>query len=142
MHTQQRYRWPISNDLSGLRRHLYHHTDRAGLVGTRRVDLVLAANEAVINVLEHGDATGTVIIQYDAQVLTVDIIDAAGRLRAEHAPGECPGPGATRGLGLWLMGYLCDEFTIDQVDAGSRVRLRMYLHSTGPLPRPGDRRRF
>ncbi|MGC5010088.1 ATP-binding protein [Streptosporangium sp. DT93] len=130
MHSQQRCRWPISDDLIGLRRHLYHHIDQAGLAGPRRDDLVLAANEAVINVLEHGGATGTVSIWHDAQALTVDVVDAVGRLRAEHTRRERPAPGATRGFGLWLMGHLCDEFTIDQADASSRVRLRMYLHPT------------
>ncbi|MFI6513657.1 ATP-binding protein [Streptosporangium sp. NPDC050855] len=130
MHAQQPYyRWPISKDLVGLRRHLYHHADRAGLVGTRRIDLVLAANEAIVNVLEHGDATGTVIVRYDAQVLIVDIIDTAGRLRPEHAPRRPPAAGVPRGLGLWLMNRLCDEFTIDHIDAGSRVRLQMHLPS-------------
>ena len=102
MRDQQPCRWPISSDLAGLRRHLYHHTDRAGLAGTRRDDLVPAANEAVINVLEHGGATGTVSIRHDAQALTVEVVDAAGRLRPEHARRERPGPGAVRGFGLWL----------------------------------------
>ncbi|GAA3000496.1 ATP-binding protein [Streptosporangium longisporum] len=129
MHDQQCYRWPISKDLVGLRRYLHHHAGRAGLVGMRRIDLVLAAHEAVINVLEHGGATGTLIVRYDTQALTVDIVDDAGRLRAEHAPRECPRSGAVRGFGLWLMSRLCDEFTINRIDASSRVRLRMYLSS-------------
>ena len=28
------------------------------------------------------------------------------------------------------MNRLCDEFTIDRTEEGSRVRLRMYLHPT------------
>lgn len=128
MPSQQQCRRPISDDLTGLRRHLYHHTDQAGLAGTRRDDMVLAANEAVINVLEHGGANGTVSIRHDARALTVEVVDTAGRLRPEHARRERPGPGAARGFGLWLMGHLCDEFTIDQTEEGSRVRLRMYLH--------------
>ncbi|MEU8381903.1 ATP-binding protein, partial [Streptosporangium sp. NPDC048865] len=127
MHSQQHGRWPISDDLIGLRRHLYHHAGRAGLAGTRRDDLVLAANEAVINVLEHGGAAGSVSIGYDTHVLTVDVVDTAGRLRPEHARREHPGPDAGRGFGLWLMGHLCDEFTIDHIGESSRVRLRMYL---------------
>ncbi|MEU8377973.1 ATP-binding protein [Streptosporangium sp. NPDC048865] len=130
MHSQQRGRWPISDDLIGLRRHLYHHAGRAGLAGTQRDDLLLAANEAVINVLEHGGASGTVSIEYDTHALTVDIVDAAGRLRPEHARREHPGPNAVRGFGLWLMGHLCDELTIHQSSTSSRVRLRMYLRPT------------
>jgi anti-sigma regulatory factor (Ser/Thr protein kinase) len=141
VHSQQRYRWPISNDLTGLRRHLYHHAGRAGLAGERRDDLVLAANEAIVNVLEHGGAIGTVIIRYDTQALTVDIVDAAGRLRAEHAPHERPGPSAVRGFGLWLMSHLCDEFTIDQADAGSPAS-GSGCTCTRPPPRPGKRRQF
>ncbi|MET8141510.1 ATP-binding protein [Sphaerisporangium sp. NPDC005288] len=90
MHSGQRYGWPISYDLIGLRRHLYHYAGRAGLAGERLDDLVLAANEAIVNVLEHGEAIGTVSIRYDTQALTVDVVDAAGRLRAEHAPMSLP----------------------------------------------------
>ncbi|WP_440102432.1 ATP-binding protein [Streptosporangium sp. H16] len=130
MHTDQRGHWPISTDLIGLRRHLYRHMSQVGLAGTRRDDLLLAANEAVINVLEHGDAAGSVSVWRDEADLVVEVVDDAGRLTPDQADRHRPGPGAVRGFGLWLMGRLCDEFTICQSGGRSRVRLRMHLHAT------------
>ncbi|WP_329081705.1 MULTISPECIES: ATP-binding protein [unclassified Streptosporangium] len=130
MHTDQRGHWPISPDLIGLRRHLHRYASQVGLAGTRRDDLLLAANEAVINVLEHGDAAGTVSVWRDEADLVVDVVDDAGRLAPDQADHRRPTPGSVRGFGLWLMGRLCDEFTICQSGGQSRVRLRMHLHTT------------
>jgi len=127
MHTDQRDHWPISTDLIGLRRYLHHYMSQVGLAGTRRDDLLLAANEAVINVLEHGDAAGSVSVWHDEADLVVDVVDDAGRLSPEQANRSRPAPGSVRGFGLWLMGRLCDEFTIYQSGGRSLVRLRMHL---------------
>ncbi|MFF3438588.1 ATP-binding protein [Streptosporangium sp. NPDC002721] len=130
MHADQHGHWPISTDLIGLRRHLYRYMSQVGLVGTRRDDLLLAANEAVINVLEHGDAVGSVSVWHDEADLVVDVVDDAGRLTSDQADRRRPAPGSVRGFGLWLMGRLCDEFTIRQSGGRSHVRLRMRLHAT------------
>lgn len=94
--------------------------------GERLDDLLLVTNEAVINILEHGGGKGTLAIWQDETYLTVDVTDTLGLLTLWHVPSERP-TGTVRGFGLWLMNQLCDEFTIDQVEEGSRVRLRMRL---------------
>ncbi|MER6177644.1 ATP-binding protein [Streptosporangium sp. NPDC001681] len=120
--------WPIDEDLSALRERLHHHATQAGLRGERLNDLLLATNEAVINVLEHGGGKGTVDVWQDESHLTIDVTDAVGLLATEHIPAKRP-TGTVRGFGLWLMTQLCDEFTIEQIAGGSRVRLRMDLRS-------------
>ncbi|GAB3879622.1 hypothetical protein GCM10027612_05730 [Microbispora bryophytorum subsp. camponoti] len=49
-----RRQWPITDDLAALRENIQRYALRAGLTGSRLDDLVIAANEAAINVLEHG----------------------------------------------------------------------------------------
>ncbi|GGQ30690.1 ATP-binding protein [Streptosporangium pseudovulgare] len=118
--------WPIDDDLTALRERLFRHATLAGMHGDRLDDLLLAANEAVINVLEHGGGKGTLSIWHNATCVTVEITDSSGDLAAKHVPPERP-TDTVRGFGLWLMSQLCDELTIDQADEGSRVRLRMRL---------------
>ncbi len=122
--------WPIDDDLSALRDRVLQHATLAGMGGERLDDLLIAVNEAVINVLEHGGGLGTVSVWHDNASITVDVVDTAGRLTPRHIPPRRPA-GTVRGFGLWLMSQLCDEFTIHQTTGGSRVRLRMCLH---PIP--------
>ncbi|MFC7646487.1 ATP-binding protein [Streptosporangium lutulentum] len=131
-HGQQ---WPIDEDLTALRERLLQRATQVGIRGERLDDLLLAVNEAVINVLEHGGGAGTLSISQDETYLTVDVTDAAGHLASRHIPRQRP-TGTVRGFGLWLMSQLCDEFTIQQIAGRSRVRLRMLLHrsSTGAAP--------
>ncbi|WP_433248314.1 ATP-binding protein [Streptosporangium sp. CA-135522] len=121
--------WPIDDDLTGLRQRLLQHAAQAGMKGERLDDLLLAANEAVINVLEHGGGKGTLSIWHNDTCITVDVVDAAGNLAPRDIPPERP-TGTVRGFGLWLMSQLCDEFSIEQSEGESRVRLRMRLHPT------------
>ncbi|MFI6509825.1 ATP-binding protein [Streptosporangium sp. NPDC050855] len=128
--------WPIDEDLSTLRERLHDQAVQAGMRGERLDDLLLATNEAVINVLEHGGGKGTLDIWRNETHLTVDVTDTMGLLGREHVPAQRP-TGTVRGFGLWLMTQLCDEFTIEQITEGSRVRLRMDLRV--PSPHGGSR---
>ncbi|MDP9864152.1 MULTISPECIES: ATP-binding protein [Streptosporangium] len=119
--------WPIDDDLTALRQRLLHHAAQAGMRGERLDDLLLAVNEAVINVLEHGGGKGTLSIWHNDTCITVEVVDPAGTLAPRDIPPERP-TGTVRGFGLWLMNELCDEFAIQQAEGESRVRLRMFLH--------------
>ncbi|MEU1391013.1 MULTISPECIES: ATP-binding protein [unclassified Nonomuraea] len=129
MHAPFHLRCTITNNLALTRDLVRVYASHAGLSGARLDHLVLAVNEAAANVLEHGGGRGTVTAYTDAAVLTVDVCDTAGRLRAEHladARLTRPSPAARR-LGLWLIHRLCDEVGIDHPQGGSRLRLRMRL---------------
>jgi anti-sigma regulatory factor (Ser/Thr protein kinase) len=120
-------RWPITSDLASLRGRIESHAVQAGLSGDRLDNLLIAANEAAINVLEHGGGSGTMSIWREDGFLTVEVADSAGTLTPQDAVRDRPAEGAPRGFGLWLMGQLCDQLHIDQDARGSRVRLRMRL---------------
>ncbi|WP_051864187.1 ATP-binding protein [Streptosporangium roseum] len=124
--------WPIDDDLTALRQRLLRHAAHAGMRGERLDDLLLAVNEAVINVLEHGGGKGTLSIWHNDTCITVEVIDNMGDLAPRDIPPERP-TGTVRGFGLWLMSQLCDEFSIHQVAGESRVRLRMLLHPSPAL---------
>ncbi|MBE3010565.1 ATP-binding protein [Microbispora sp. NEAU-D428] len=122
-----RRQWPITDDLAALRENIQRYAVQAGLTGPRLDDLVIAANEAAINVLEHGGGAGTLAISCDGGVLAVDVADHVGVLRPGAVPSERPNGRGDRGFGLWLMGELCDSVTIDQVPGQSTIRLSMHV---------------
>ncbi|MFI6316347.1 ATP-binding protein [Nonomuraea sp. NPDC050556] len=124
--------WEITSELSDVRRHLRGHATRSGLGGERLDDLLVAVNEAASNVLEHGGGHGVVASWYDEAFLTVEIRDTAGELTSADTHRRRPARTATRGYGLWLMGQLCDHFTIHQQTGGSHVRLVMDLRAGAP----------
>src|SRR5262245_7150734 len=84
MSRKQLLRCQISADLERIRGVVRGHARQAGLSEERLEDLVLAVNEAVTNVLDHGGATGTVTTRVGPGVVTVEITDHAGTLSAEH----------------------------------------------------------
>src|SRR5690606_4066288 len=66
----------------------------------RRVDFVLAVNEALGNVLDHTDGPGTLTLRCDGEHVVAEISDTAGLLTDPDAGTSPPPPGAPRGYGL------------------------------------------
>lgn len=96
----------------------------AGLVATRREDLVLAVDELASNSVRHGGGRGTLRTWREDDALVCEIRDGgriaeplAGRRRPT---GEQPG-----GYGMWLVHQLCDLVEVRSGAAGSVVRVRM-----------------
>ncbi|MFC4120469.1 ATP-binding protein [Nonomuraea zeae] len=131
-------RCPISADLDRIRGMVRLHARSSGLRGHRLDDLVLAVNEAVTNVLDHGGAAGTVTTRGDAHAITVEVLDMAGALTPEHLAAPMPDPPGSCGYGLWIIQYLCDEVDVEQRDGRSRLTLRMRHHAE---PSRGTRER-
>ena len=106
--------------------------ERGGVRGEDTDDVLIAANEACMNAVEHSGARdGTKIdlsAQIDGTTLTIEVTDR-GKWRE-------PVPGGDRGHGLGLMSSLTDEVAIDRGDEGTRVRMRREV-AFGP---PAERR--
>ncbi|NJP91779.1 ATP-binding protein [Nonomuraea sp. FMUSA5-5] len=136
MQASVRLQCPITYDLALIRDLIRVYARHAGLRGARGDYLVVAVNEAVTNVLEHGGSGGTVSAYTGPTGVIVEICDHAGRLRAEHlavVDSLSSPPADTEKLGLWLIHRLCDEVSLDHPDGHSRLRLRMDLPLTAYL---------
>ncbi|MFI7701063.1 ATP-binding protein [Nonomuraea sp. NPDC049480] len=129
---------PVSPDLGSIRDLVRMHAQRGGLRGERLEDLVLAVNEAVTNVLDHGGAAGLITARGHSGGFTVEVLDVAGRLTAEQVASARIDPTRSHGFGLWVIQHLCDEVTVVQTDLGTLLRLRMRVHATAAAGR--DRR--
>ncbi|MGN9837394.1 ATP-binding protein [Nonomuraea sp. H19] len=68
-------RCPISPDLGLIRELVRIHGHHSGLRGHRLDDLVLAVNEAVTNVLDHGGKAGMVTSRRTRDGIAVEVLD-------------------------------------------------------------------
>ncbi|MGH3721648.1 MAG: ATP-binding protein [Pseudonocardiaceae bacterium] len=95
--------------LSGLRRIVSGHADRAGLPPARCDDFVLAVSEIASNALEHGAPPAAVCLWTTATSVICQITDT-GEYTQPLAGLLHPPPTQRRGRGLWLAHQLCDQF--------------------------------
>jgi PAS domain S-box-containing protein len=117
---------PDRDALTSLRRLLARWLREAGAHGDEVHDLVMAANEAWQNALEHGTGFARTTVGVDLELapngeVTITVRDAGSRDRAPSDPD--------RGRGIELMRALADEVTLELAPHGSCVRLRRALRS-------------
>jgi PAS domain S-box-containing protein len=120
---------PDADALTSLRRLTARWLRETGAEGDEVHDLVMAANEAWQNALEHGTNFARTTVGVDLEVdphgeVSITVRDAGSRDRAPSDPD--------RGRGIELMRALADEVTLELAPHGSTVRLRRQLRA--PLP--------
>ncbi|WP_052422481.1 ATP-binding protein [Nonomuraea candida] len=131
-------RCPITADLGLVRSLLRIHAGHGELPLRRLEDLVLAVNEAVTNVLDHGGGAGTVTARTTGERIVVEILDVAGGLTHEHLAAAELDPTASHGYGLWMIQHLCDEVTLEQTAAGSLLTLAVHRHPAAATLRAAE----
>jgi anti-sigma regulatory factor (Ser/Thr protein kinase) len=120
-----RFQRPITSDLAVLRERVSSFGTGAGLSGQCLLDLVIAANEAATNVLQHGGGSGILTAWCDEVGVSLEFVDAAGTLTDAHLDTG-PEPAVGQGSGLWLIRRLCDEVSLERV--AGMARLHLCLH--------------
>ncbi|WP_188195604.1 ATP-binding protein [Nonomuraea sp. SYSU D8015] len=128
-------RCPVSDDLAFIRDLVRFLGEHSGLCGERLEDLVLAVNEAVTNVLDHGGKAGIITVRRTDDGVTVEIRDLADRLSHDHLAGAHVDPTASGGFGLWVIQHLCDRAVVERTEMGSLLRLDV-LRRPAAVPRP------
>jgi anti-sigma regulatory factor (Ser/Thr protein kinase) len=111
--------------LRRMRHALAHWLARSGVGEPVASNLLLAANEAVANAIEHayglGDGDVTMSVERVDDAVYVRVCDR-GRWRATRAVGG--------GLGMELMHRLVDRVDIDAAPSGTTVHLRSTIAAT------------
>lgn len=127
---------PDPRSLVLLRRVLHRWLGEAGAERDEASELVMAANEAWQNALEHGTglARTTIDVELEARdgVVVIAVRDAG---RREQDPSD-----PDRGRGIELMRALADEVLLDLGPHGSCVRLKRRLRVEGGGDTVGDER--
>jgi PAS domain S-box-containing protein len=130
---------PDPEALRSLRRVLRRWLEEAGAERDEAHDLVMAANEAWQNALEHGTGFARTTIDVDLALagdeVLISVRDAGRRERSPSDPD--------RGRGIELMRALADEVTLELAPHGSVVTLRRRLRMRpGAAPAASETRRM
>jgi PAS domain S-box-containing protein len=119
---------PDPEALASLRRVLTRWLEEAGAERDEVRDMVMAANEAWQNALEHGTGFARTTVDVDltrmGETVTITVRDAGRRERSPSDPD--------RGRGIELMRALADEVTLELAPHGSTVRLQRALRAPAP----------
>jgi anti-sigma regulatory factor (Ser/Thr protein kinase) len=115
-----------AGDLSLVRAFVTASARRAGLLGSRRDDLVLAVNELVANTIRHAGGSGVLRTWNDGGTLYCEVADA-GWLQDPLAGRSLPSERSGGGRGLWIVNHLCDLVQLRASEAGTVVRVHMSL---------------
>jgi anti-sigma regulatory factor (Ser/Thr protein kinase) len=110
---------PDAEALSALRRMLRRWLDEIGVSEPESEDIVMAANEAWENAIEHGNAFSRAPIDVELALVAEDVVIT---VRDAGSPGGPSDP--DRGRGIELMRALTDEATVELGPFGGIVRLR------------------
>jgi len=106
------------------RRFITERELEAGIAPSRAMDLAIAANEVLTNVLVHADGSATVWTWTEGRRFICQIEDH-GRGIADPLAGYWPPGEGPSGRGLWLARQLVDLLQIDTGPSGTFVRLHL-----------------
>jgi anti-sigma regulatory factor (Ser/Thr protein kinase) len=116
----------LTFDLAAIRRFVSQHDALARLDEARRLDLLIAAHEAVVNALVHGDGQGELRVWRDDAAVVCEIAgggDISDPLIGRRRPdAETP-----HGRGLWMINQLCDLVELRPGAGATTLRLHMSL---------------
>ena len=117
-------RYQLEDDLRRFRDAIGTDPRLDGLPGPQRQDLVLAANEAAINAVQHGDGACSAVVWSDDDRVVVEI--RAGTAVPNLLAGcRRPDPAAPSGRGLWLINQVCDLVQARSGPAGTTMRMHV-----------------
>jgi anti-sigma regulatory factor (Ser/Thr protein kinase) len=124
--------------LYALRAAVAAHASAAGLSASRVYDVVAAAHEMATNSVRHGPGHGLLRLHFDGQALYCQVSDDGPADREENprsARGDATAWPREHGHGLWLIGKVADQFSIDHGVAGTAATAGFAI---GPPPEGED----
>jgi anti-sigma regulatory factor (Ser/Thr protein kinase) len=122
-----------AGSLYALRSAVAAHAAAAGLSPARVYDAVAAAHELAANAVRHGGGHGRLRLHAVGGVLTCQVSDG-GPDGADGAPSAAPPWPVEHGHGLWIIGQVADQFTIDHGPDGTTATFTLR-----GSPRPASR---
>ncbi|MEV7622519.1 anti-sigma factor RsbA family regulatory protein [Actinoplanes sp. NPDC089786] len=117
---------PIADSVADLRAHLRNRATAECWLPPDRVEvLILALSELATNGIRHGGAHRELRVWLNPGAVVCEVADDG-----PHPPGPLAGylppvPGVVGGMGLWLVGQICDALSV--ITAGGVTRARFAL---------------
>jgi anti-sigma regulatory factor (Ser/Thr protein kinase) len=124
------------NDLRPVRALVAAEADRAGLSGSRRTDLVIAASEVAANTIKHTGGAGLVRVWVTSEEILCQF-DDSGHIKDPLAGYGRPIGDEPGGQGLWLVNQVCDLAEMRSSTLGTTIRMHMFRDAqhAGPVKR-------
>lgn len=121
-----RTRFFTVGDLRATRDFVAREAAAAGRDPGRVEELVLAANEAATNALEHGGGRGVVRIWEEPGRVICEVSNAEGAISDPFVGLLPPAPENPRGRGLWLIRQCADLVQVRSDGPGCTVRMHVF----------------
>ena len=121
------------DSLYALRSAVAAHAADAGLPRQRVYDVVVAAHELAANAVRHGAGHGRLRLWADGQVLRCQVSDD-GPAGQDPARPDAAVWRREHGHGLWIIGEVADQVSLDRAPSGTTVTVTFAISS----PREAD----
>jgi anti-sigma regulatory factor (Ser/Thr protein kinase) len=124
-----------------LRAAVAAHAAAAGLNRARIYDVVATAHELAANSVRHGAGRGRLRLWADGRFLYCQVSDNGPARSADQQPTGAAAWGREHGHGLWVVGQVTDQFSIDHGPAGTTATAAFALGSPPGPAQPGTKPR-
>jgi anti-sigma regulatory factor (Ser/Thr protein kinase) len=117
---------PLGESVADLRAHLRNRATAEGWLPPDRVEvLVLALSELASNGIRHGGAHRELRVWLNPKAVVCEVSDDG-----QHPPGPLAGflppvPGVVGGMGLWLVGQICDALSVRTAGGATHARFAL-----------------
>jgi anti-sigma regulatory factor (Ser/Thr protein kinase) len=130
-----------SGSLYVMRAVVAAHAAAAGLSRSRVYDVVAAAHELAANAVRHGAGHGRLRLWTDGAFLYCQVSDEGPARSGDQQPTGAAAWRSERGQGLWVVGEIADQFSIDHGPAGPTATAAFVLSSPPGPAQPGNEHR-
>jgi anti-sigma regulatory factor (Ser/Thr protein kinase) len=130
-----------SSSLYVLRAAVAAHAAAAGLSRARVYDVVAAAHELAANAVQHGAGRGRLRLWADGAFLYCQVSDDGPARSADQQPTGVEAWRREHGHGLWVVGEVADQLSIDHGPAGTTATAAFALGSPLGPAEPGTEHR-
>jgi hypothetical protein len=115
-----------SHDLPAFRAALLERLEGIPISADRRMDMLVAVNEAAGNALRHTGQPAQVRLWLENGCLVCEVA-GGGHVQDPLAGRRAPLPTAESGRGLWMINQLCDLSQLRSDGSGTTLRLHMAI---------------
>jgi anti-sigma regulatory factor (Ser/Thr protein kinase) len=115
--------------LYALRTAVAAHAAAAGLSRARVYDVVVAAHELAANAVRHGAGRGRLQLRVDGALLYSQVSDDGSVSSADQPRTGAVPWRSEHGHGLWLVGEVADQLSVDHGPAGTTATVAFALGS-------------
>ncbi|HEU4350128.1 MAG TPA: anti-sigma factor RsbA family regulatory protein [Actinoplanes sp.] len=116
----------VVDTVADLRAHLRNRASSEGWLPPDRIEvLVLALSEVATNGIRHGGSRRALRVWLNPEAVVCEVTDDGSRPPGPLAGYLPPTPGVVGGMGLWLVGQICDSLSVHTTNGVTHARFAL-----------------